>query len=131
MQQHQLQAMLDGLSAQWQKERSQTQMTLGKLIDVLAQMPPDTKVANLRDAHSYRGYYSDLAFEWTSTDKQTAAELLAQCQACMGEVFTGYKGGEFQMGRNTPIWIASWGSTGDKLMEIVPGGGVISVPDTY
>lgn len=40
----------------------------------------DAEVANLNSAHSYRGYYSDLAFE-QGEGTRPAADLLAECKA--------------------------------------------------
>lgn len=58
-----IQALIDGMNAQGQRERAETQMTLGKIIAALEAMPEGAEVANLNGGHSYRGYYSDLAFE--------------------------------------------------------------------
>lgn len=123
-----LQALMDGMSAQWQRERAETQMTLGKLIAALEAMPEGAEVANLRDANSYRGYYSDLAFEREEGTRQ-AAELLAECKAAMGQVFCGYKGGDFVMGALTPVWLASYGCCGSKLMALHAGGEVETAED--
>lgn len=116
-----LQALIDGMNAQWQRERSETQLTLGALISALENMPDDAQVANLRNPDSYRGYYSDLYFE-RHDGTRPAAELLAECKAAMGQVFTGYKGGEYVMGELTPLWVASYGYCGLKLMAVHAGG---------
>lgn len=123
-----LQAMMDGMSAQWQRERAETQLTLGKLIEVLEAMPSDTQVANLCDPDSYRGYYSDLYFK-RQDGTRPAIELLADCKAAMGKVFTGYKGGDYVMGALTPLWIATYGCCGQKLMAVHPGGDVETAED--
>ena len=123
-----LQALVDGLSAQWQRERADTQMTLGKLIAALEAMPEGTQVANLDDEHSYRGYYSDLAFK-PLEGTRPASELLADCKAAMGQVYEGYKGGDFVMGALTPVWVAFYGSCGQKLMAIHPGGEIETAED--
>ena len=115
-----MQYLVDGMSAQWQKDRAETQMTLGKLMDRLAALPPETPIGISRP-HSYRGYYSNLSFEPTK-EPIPASDALALCKGAMGEVFTGYKGGEFQMGRNTPVWIANYGECGDKIMAILDDG---------
>lgn len=125
-----LQALVDGMSAQWQRERAETQMTLGKLIEALEAMAPADMVANLNAAHSYRGYYSDLAFE-PGEGMREAGALLEECRAAMGKVFTGYKGGDFVMGKRTPVWVAEYGSTGDKLMALRAGGELETAPDEY
>ena len=119
---------MDGMSAQWQRERAETQLTLGKLIAALEAMPDGAEVANLRDPDSYRGYYSDLYFE-RGEGLRPAAELLADCKAAMGQVFTGYKGGDYVMGALTPLWIATYGCCGQKLMAVHPGGDVETAED--
>jgi len=123
-----LQALIDGMNAQWQRERAETQMTLGKLIAALEAMPEGANVANLCDVGSYRGYYSDLYFEHLE-GMRSASDLLAECKDAMGQVFTGYKGGEFMMGAMTPLWIASYGHCGRKLMAVHVGGEVETAED--
>lgn len=118
---NQMQALMDGMNAQWQRERAATQMTLGKMIEVLGGLPSDALIDGIGNAHSYRGYYSDLAFEKV-TGKITVADALTMCRAAMGEVFTGYKGGKFQMGKLTPLWVADYGCGGVKLMGISADG---------
>lgn len=119
-----LQALLDGLRARLQRERAKTQMTLGKLIETLEAMPEGAQVANLRNPHSYRGYYEDLALE-PSEGLRPAEELLAECRAAMGKAFHGYKGGEYVMGERTPVWVSGYRDvSGLRLMALHPGGGV-------
>lgn len=116
------QALFDSMKAEWQKARAETQMTLGGLIEALAQMPGDTQVAALCHAHSYRGYYEDIAFDCEENATRPAAELLAECREAMGRVFTGYKGGHYMMGETTPVWIAEYGSCGERLIAIGDDG---------
>jgi hypothetical protein len=113
------QALMNGMSAEWQRERAVTQMTLGKLIERLETLPPETMIA-LANPHSYRGHYTDLAFE--ARDKITVMNALQMCRSAMGEVFEGYKGGHYQMGRSTPVWCASYGCCGRKIMVILDDG---------
>lgn len=121
MNENMLQAMINGMSAQWQRERADTQMTLGKLIAKLETLPSETLIDGVAEPHSYRGYYSDLAFE-RSADKIKAADLLALCRSAMGKVFEGYKGGEFVMGEKTSLWIAFYGFCGDKILDLDESG---------
>ena len=123
-----MQALIDGMNAHSQRERAATQLTLGTLIAALEAMPADAQVANLRDPDSYRGYYSDLYFE-RHDGTRPAAELLAECKAAMGQVFTGYKGGDFVMGAMTPLWVASYGCCGPKLMAVHAGGELETAED--
>lgn len=112
-----LQDLVDGMSARMQRERAETQMTLGSLIESLEALPDGAEVPNLKGADSYRGYYSDLAFG-RGEGNRPAAELLAECRAAMGKVFMGYKGGDFVMGQTTPVWVAEYGRCGDRLICI-------------
>lgn len=123
-----MQTLIDGMSARWQRERAETQMTLGKLIEALAAMPEGAEVANINSAHSYRGYYSDLAFE-RDEGTRPAADLLAECKAAMGRGFCGYKGGDFVMGEMTPVWLASYGCCGLKLIALHASGKVETAED--
>lgn len=34
--------------------------------------------------------------------------------------FTGYKGGDFTMTGDTPLWRASYGDTGEAIMDLQP-----------
>lgn len=114
-----LQALMDGMSAQWMTERASTQMTLGALIERLEALPKETRV-NLGGAHSYRGYYSDLAFE--PVDESTAGDLLQECRDAMGQKFEGYKGGDFYMHAGVPVWVAFEGCCGKKLNDVFDDG---------
>jgi hypothetical protein len=123
-----LQALVDGMCAQWQRERSETQLTLGKLITELEAMPMHAQVANLRDPDSYRGYYSDLYFE-RQEGTRPVYDLLADCKSAMGREFTGYKGGKYVMGVRTPLWVATHGCCGQKLMAVRAGGEIETAED--
>jgi hypothetical protein len=123
-----IQAMVDGMYARWQRERAASQMTLGKMIEALAAMDPEKKMSGLHAPHSYRGYYRDLAFEASHTD-DTAGTLLALCRSCMGETFEGYKGGDFDMGAQTPVWVANYGDTGVKIVGFDDNGRVLTQED--
>jgi hypothetical protein len=125
------QAMLDGMSVQWQKERADTQMTLGELITALEQSP-DLEVTNIGRPHSYRGYYCDLAFRPGEVEgTRPASELLAECYKVMGRTLPGYKGGDFLMGESTPIWISDYGGTGVKIMGLNADGTFNIAEDMY
>lgn len=118
-----IQAFIDGMNAQWQRERSKTQMTLGQIIEALEKMPGDAEVANIHGVHSYRGYYDDLAFE-QGEGTRPATDLLADCKSAMGKAFEGYKGGRYVMGELTPVWISDYGCCGVKLIALRAGGDI-------
>lgn len=116
-----LQALMNGMSLQWQKERAESQMTLGKLIKLLEGRQYDgQQVIGLGRLDSYRGHYCDLAFE-PSMELRSVRDLLNVCYSAMGRVFEGYKGGDYLMGENTPLWVASYGGIGPKLIGLKEG----------
>ena len=123
-----LQALMDGMSAKWQGERAETQMTLGKMIKALEAMPETMKIKGLGELDSYRGYYEDLAFEPLEGER-SVEEILVQCRAAMGQVFEGYKGGNFVMGALTPIWLAHYGDCGKKIIAICEDGTIETADD--
>ena len=123
-----IQDLVDGWSARMARSRAETQMTLGKLIAALEAMPEDADVAGLSSPHSYRGYYSDLAFEPTGGTVKAVA-LLTECRATMGQVFQGYKGGDFVMGALTPVWVSHYGTTGKKLIALRQDGSIETTDD--
>ena len=96
-------------------------MTIGGLLEALGSYEPTKKITKLDFPHSYRGYYSDLALESTN-EIYTVQELidLIKCES-LGKVFEGYKGGDFTMIPDTPVWISTYGCCGFKIMSIKDG----------
>jgi hypothetical protein len=113
------------------RTRSNYHLTLGAAIKTLEQAPPDAVVefsggASPGEAHSYRGYYSDLSFG--GGDKITAAQFLEVCRSALGATFEGYKGGDFTMGEKTPLWCAPYGMCGPAIIAAtVTDGKVVLV----
>src|SRR3972149_3240399 len=115
---HPFRAMSDGFSQERQTQRAESQLTLGKLTTLLKLLNPDRFIIGLGFPMSYRGYYGDLAFNETLT-MELITDLLTRIQNdCMGKVFEGYKGGEYVMGENTPIWTATYGCLGKKIIGL-------------
>lgn len=89
-------------------------MTLSELIERLEKADPAAVVRNgFSTAHSYRGYYEDLAFEPTTS--VTVGHMLNCAKAALGKTYCGWKGGEFLMHEYTTVWIAERGCTGEAL----------------
>ncbi len=61
---------------------------------------------------SYRGYYDQLAIAVNGGGYATVGSLLAELEAAVGKTFTGYKGGEYVMTRDTKVWLANYGESG-------------------
>ena len=119
---------INAMGKAWKEERSESQLTLGELVDQLREAFPDSLVANIVFPHSYRGYYCDLAFELRGGSR-TAKELLDDCLEALGSEFTGYKGGEYLMDRSTPLWVSNYGSTGLKLLALKSDGTIETAED--
>lgn len=116
-----MQDFIDNYLKELRQERSATQLTLGEFISELEKHPPETPIINIGEPHSYRGYYSDLAFE-KREGVRSVGELLEELKnECLNHTFEGYKGGDFIMNEDAPLWIADYGSTGDKMIEITNG----------
>lgn len=100
--------------------RSHYHLTLGSAIKWLSDAPPDAPV--LFDTgevpgrpQSYRGHYSDLSLV-PDGDLDTVGKLLAALTKANGDTFIGYKGGNFLMGDDTPLWVANYGCTGRAII---------------
>lgn len=115
-----IQKLVDAMNDSNRSVRSDYHLTLGKLIKVLENTIPELPVffscstdssglTNVGHEDSYRGYYSDLAFDVGDKEK-TVAELLKQCKKAVNATYTGYKGGNFVMDEDTPLWRAEYGS---------------------
>lgn len=120
-----VQGMMDAMSASWRRNRSQYHVTLGKLIAILEGIDADGHV-RLDDSdlapgreNSYRGYYEDLAFE-PVVEPVTVADFLSRCRAALGSTYEGYKGGDYTMDADTPLWLAGYGDCGPAIVDAVP-----------
>ncbi len=127
-----LQKLVDVMNEQSRHTRGQYQLTLGALIKRLESANPGFLVECSNGKapgrlSSYRGYYSDLAFE--PEEKQTTVEaVLAACKEVLDTTLVGYKGGDFVMGADTPLWLSPWGESSDiALMDVAEGDGKLIV----
>lgn len=123
-----IQSFIDGFLEAQRMQRVKTQVTLGEMIEFLKSADPELLLPHLGNPHSYRGYYSDLAFE-PSDGVRKASDILLDCEASLGKTFTGWKGGDFLMNENTPLWIAVEGCCGQKIVEINPDGTFATAED--
>lgn len=116
-----LQEFVDMMGDAQQQTRSKYHLTLGQLIALLDEADDDLPVEFSEggfptDPHSYRGYYCDLALE--STDEEVVvADLQETLEDVHGSELTGYKGGQFEMGTNTPLWQSEWGNSNGPPIE--------------
>jgi hypothetical protein len=107
-----MQKLLDAMRATSRVTRQNYHVTLGQLIAKLEIAFPNADVvfddgtAPSRP-HSYRGYYSDLAFERGFAT--TVAPFVDCLRKILNSTLKGYKGGDFLMDEGTPLWVSSYG----------------------
>lgn len=95
-------------------------MQLGALKKTLALLPQDVEVMfGFTCAHSYRGYYDQVAFEPATSI--TVAHMAAEVERALTEPFEGYKGGTFTYNNFTPCWLSEWGHASEVGVEAVLG----------
>lgn len=91
-------------------------LSLGELIDALDGIGEDTQVTfdfgglEPTSLDSYRGYYSDLALGFADVGLKVG-ELRKELKDAVGGTFTGYKGGDYEMDRATPVWVSNYGQS--------------------
>jgi hypothetical protein len=113
-----IQSLLDAISEANRNTRKDYHVSLGELITALGKVDPEAEI-NFGNPHSYRGYYADLALE--PLDKPITVCLLIQdLNHVLDRELTGYKGGEFTMSADTPVWVAHYGCTGKAMLDINP-----------
>jgi len=69
------------------------------------------------DPHSYRGFYEDIAFELK--ENVPVKNMLADAKRALGSTYTGYKGGEYVMGKYTDVYLADYGDTGMSISSFL------------
>lgn len=135
-----LQEILENATAKMRADRlkNSPQLTLGELIaklEPIAEKQEEVKKKYDHEAEvvfdfeylkptglsSWRGSYAELALEFDGEKGFTVSEFIALLKGAIGKTYTGYKGGDFVMGKTTPIWVANWGNSGNT--------GVIGVID--
>lgn len=118
-----LQKIMDTINEHARITRTDYHVTLGKMIDVLGPLPSNMIVRfdwngeSPKQEMSYRGYYSDLAFDW-DVEPITVEEFAAMCGKALGAIYTGYKGGDWPMGSDTPLWASAYGTTGRAIIGV-------------
>ena len=125
-----IQALVAAINQVAADQRSKYQMTLGKMIETLNGLPVDARISYGDGAspgipESYRGYYSDLSFRDT-VQPINVGSFLDKCQQALNETFEGYKGGDYRMGQDTPLWRSEYGeASGLAIMDVVAAYGQV------
>lgn len=124
-----IQKLMDAINESGRIERSNYHLTLGKAIAAMEGFDQNATVSfssggHPTSPHSYRGYYSDLSFN-SASEPVTVARFLTGLKNCMGRTFEGYKGGDFVMTEETPLWAAEYGCTGLAIMDAIAVGDAV------
>lgn len=101
------------------------QMTLGELIAFLKKQNHNMLIDGLGTIDSYRRYPNQLAFDPVSS-KISSSDLLVVCKDAKSGSFEGFKGGNYLMDNDTPLWVASYGECGTQLMSINTDGSLVT-----
>lgn len=100
-------------------------LTLGELLIKLESLfKPDEYECDFRyvkfdfknmcptDFRSWRGIYREISIGYDTGVTLTLDDLIRDVKNAIGHIYTGYKGGEFTMSKNTPVWVANYGESG-------------------
>lgn len=112
-------------------------MKLGDLIDTLTFFDPTMPVRfdcaeKIGSFASWRGDYAQLTLTPSSNwdmrkpALHTVGDLLDAAKAADGATFHGYKGGDYMMGRTTPLWADEWGEyTARGIIGVIVDDGTV------
>ena len=126
--------LISALQSVNDESRKEYHVTLGEMVDFLDRLNKDGLISHndsyliVDELNSYRGYYSDLAFyvRKATPDEEptTVGTLLKDLKWTIGSTFQGYKGGEFPMTKNTPLWIeyGEWRDCSNEAILILKAG---------
>lgn len=97
--------------------KTSQQLTLGELILKLEAVEDKHKPVIFDGGkyhpscvNSWRGAYEELAIEYEELSRPWSTKhLLILLRNAIGSTFYGYKGGEYVMGKTTPVWVANYG----------------------
>lgn len=95
-------------------------LSLSQLIASLREEPDPSRLVKVgfRHPHSYRGYYTDVAFEIARN--VTVGEMLAAAQSALGSTYQGWKGGDYVMREHTDTWlVTAEGDCGESLGAVL------------
>jgi len=93
-------------------------MVLQDLIEFLEEKDNDIVCPiGFAKPHSYRGDYSQLAFE--PDEDVTVGAMLRDAKEAHGSTYTGWIGGEFTMGDYSSCYLANRGERGEEIGEVL------------
>lgn len=97
-----------------------TQLTLGRLVDILDDLPPLVEIYGLGRIGPHSRCWPDIAFR-PSDSVETAGDLLERCRAALGTSLANRKGGTL-IDENSRLWVAEYRRAGERLMGLTMPG---------
>jgi hypothetical protein len=136
-----LQTVLNNAVAAARAKRLKTspQLTLGELILKLEAVEDKTSEVRIDFGYfrpvglsSWRGSYSELAIEYSDGPDRTVQWFIDELKAAIGKTYEGYKGGDFTMGKNTPIWVDNYGDTSNTgVVDVLDKRYIVVIETRY
>lgn len=118
MSQKQIEEALEQFHKDFYKKTSESFLTIGELVDLLIELDQSLEVVGvMAEGDSYRGSYDFFYLEKheyseRNPDPATVGDLVNYLQDdVLGQVFTGYKGGDYTMHVDTPIFLSTYGTS--------------------
>ena len=104
--------------------KESSQLSLGELIlklevvrDKSLNVYFDFEYARPTHLHSWRGSYDEIALSFKFDGEVLNVErLLVMLKSAIGTKYVGYKGGDFVMGKTTPVWVSNYGNSGNTAV---------------
>ena len=102
--------------------RHAEQITLGVLIELLQRAPQEDYLffdfSHLIPCglNSYRGYYDDCAIGFKEEGLALVCDFTDYLLSKIGTTMTGYKGGDYKITKDRPLWAANYGYTGSTII---------------
>lgn len=130
------------------------QLTLGQIIEKLEKIEPtygeekkpkevdyDFGTAVPTTLDSWRGSYAELALGYRLSGydngpdhfaNKTVESLLSELKSAIGKTFEGWKGGDFVMSNDTPVWVANPGNSGNTgIIDVIDNGYRVIIMTAY
>lgn len=87
--------------------------------------------------NSWRGSYEELALNFGSNEDENEMQLeltefIKLCEEAIGKTYTGWKGGDFVMSEDTPLWVANMSNSGNTaVVDVLDEGWQVVIITKY
>jgi hypothetical protein len=85
------------------------------------------------DIHSYRGFYDELALSYGNKSNEVLLSgFIKMLEDAVGKTFTGWKGGDYTMTKDTPLWVANSGEANETaVVGVIDDGFRVIIETRY